>query len=378
MDIKYFKSGDYTTQYGYMSFSPNPIDGEWNINIPEINVLLEEANIKLAELNAFSKFVPEAAIFLDMFILKEALHSCRIDGNNLTIEEAVLGEKDISAEQIKDWKSVKHYIEGINYSINKLETQALSPKLLKELHKILLKGTKTRTKSLGEFRTSHCWVGGEHIKDAVFVPPHHELVDECINDVFKFLHNKEIKVPRLIRIGIAYYQFKAIHAFLEGNGGVGRILIMCYLKDQQLLNSPFLYLSDYFEKNKLQYYENLLAVSLNNKLEQWLNFFLTSIIETASNAIENLIHIKDLNDRLESSLALSLGKRLPNAKALLIYLYSKPIVSVADVMIDMGVSKQTANVLIADFFELGILKEQTGGKRNRVFVFEEYFKLLRC
>ncbi|MCF3110279.1 Fic family protein [Niabella sp. CC-SYL272] len=263
----------------------------------------------------------------------------------------------------------------MNHSIKNVEELPLSSRLIKEIHKVLLKGVRGKNKLPGAFRTSQNWIGGATITDAVFVPPHHTLVPDCISDLEKFLNNEDIQVPHLIRIGIAHYQFEAIHPFLDGNGRIGRLLITLYLITQKVLYKPTLYLSDFIEKNRQYYYDNLMAVSINSKMEQWLKFFLVGIIETAKIAIDTFAKIIALRDKLEKGTIISLGKRLPNAKALLTYLYSKPVVTVSDVMANLDVTKQTANTLIKDFYNLEILKEQTGFKRNRVFVFEEYLKL---
>ena len=375
MNIKEYKSGNFTKQYGYRSFSPYSINKEWGISIPEINTLLEEANLKLGELNAFSTFVPDVDVFIRMHIVKEATQSSRIEGTRTRMDEAILEAKDINPELKDDWQEVQNYIEAMNYSIKNLEKLPLSSRLIKEAHKILLRGVRGKNKLPGEFRTSQNWIGGATINDAVFVPPHHTLVPDCISDLEKFLNNEEIQVPHLIRIGIAHYQFEAIHPFLDGNGRIGRLLITLYLITQKVLNKPTLYLSDFIEKNRQHYYNNLLAVSLNSKMDQWLKFFLVGIIETSKNATVTFTQIIALRDKLEKEAIVSLGKRLPNAKSLLTYLYSKPVVTVSDVMTNLDVTKQTANTLIRDFNNLGILKEQTGYKRNRIFVFKEYLSL---
>lgn len=377
MNLEEHKAGTFNKQFGYKSFLPSPINVEWNINNPLINTLLEEANLNLGELNAFSSFVPDVNVFIRMHIIKEATQSSRIEGTRTRMDEAVLEAKDISPESKDDWQEVQNYIEAINFSIERLEKIPLSSRLIKDAHKILLQGVRGKNKLPGEFRTSQNWIGGATMADASFIPPHYSQIDECISDLEKFLNNDEIKVPHLIRIGIAHYQFEAIHPFLDGNGRIGRLLVTLYLINQKVLTKPTLYLSDFIEKNRTIYYDNLMAVSINNNLEQWLKFFLTGVIETAKNAILTFTKIIALRDQLEKGTILSMGRRLPNAQILLHFLYSKPVITVADVIEVLQTTKPSANNIIKDFCNLGILTEQTGYKRNRIFTFSAYLKLFQ-
>ncbi len=377
MDLKHYKSGKFTKQFGYRSFEPEPINQEWVITQPDLSMLLEEANLRLGELNAFSIILPDVDTFLKMHIVKEATQSSRIEGTQTKMDEAVLEEKDISPEKRDDWQEVQNYMEAMNYSIGRLSKLPISNRLIKEAHKLLMQGVRGKHKTPGEFRTSQNWIGGATLNDAKFIPPHHSLLPELMSDLEKFLNNDDIKVPHLIRIGMAHYQFEAIHPFLDGNGRIGRLLITLYLVNQKILNQPTLYISDFIEKNRQHYYDNLLAVSVKSDMLQWLKFFLVGIVETANKAIETLNKILKLRSDLENKKIITLGKRIPNAKALLQYLYSKPVITAADVIKELEVTKQTANTLIQDFEKLGILKEQTGYKRNRIFVFENYLKLFK-
>jgi len=375
MDLKYYKAGKFTKQYGYPSFIPEPINQEWVISQPDLTILLEEANLRLGELNAFSVILPDVNTFLRMHIVKEATQSSRIEGTQTKMDEVILEEKDISPEKRDDWQEVQNYMEAMNYSIERLYKLPVSNRLIREAHKILMKGVRGKHKTPGAFRTSQNWIGGATLKDAKFIPPHHSLLPELMSDLEKFLNNDDIKVPHLIRIGMAHYQFETIHPFLDGNGRIGRLLITLYLVNQKILNQPTLYISDFIEKNRQHYYDNLLAVSTKNNILQWLKFFLVGIIETAKKAIATFNRILKLRNDLENKKIITLGKRVPNAKALLQYLYSKPVITVADVTARLEVTKQTAHTLIQDFEKLGILKEQTGYKRNRIFVFENYLNL---
>lgn len=375
MNLKQFKAGTLTKQYGYRAFYPNMLDRQWIIENPQINTLLEDATYHLGQLNAFSTFIPDVDVFIRMHIIKEATQSSRIEGTRTNIDEAVLDEKDILPEGKDDWQEVQNYIEAMNYSIERLENLPLSSRLIREAHKILLKGVRGKNKLPGEFRTSQNWIGGATINDATYIPPHHTAVPELIGDLEKFLNNENIKVPHLIRIGMAHYQFEAIHPFLDGNGRMGRLLITLYLVYHGLLKRPTLYLSDFIERNRTTYYDNLIRVSEKNDMEQWLKFFLIGIVETAKKATDTFNKIIALREKLEKETITSLGKRMNKAKILLVYLYSRPVVTVADVIEHLKVTKPTANTLINDFNKLGILKEQTGFRRNRVFVFADYLKL---
>ncbi len=375
MDLKDYKAGKFTNQFGYRSFRPEFLNKEWRLNLPELAALLEEANFRLGELNALSTIVPNVDSFLRMHIVKEATQSSRIEGTRTKMDEALLEEKDINPERRDDWQEVQNYIEAMNYAIERLSKLPLSGRLIREAHKILMKGVRGMSKMPGDFRTSQNWIGGATLKDAKFVPPHHSLVPELMSDLEKFLNNSEIRVPHLIRIGMSHYQFESIHPFLDGNGRMGRLLITLYLVSQKVLSRPTLYLSDFIEKNRSHYYDNLTAVSQKHDMVQWLRFFLVGIVETANTAIDTFHKILALRDKIEKKKIMKMGRRIPNAQALLNYLYSQPVISATDVITGLKVTKQTAHTLIHEFEKLGILKEQTGLKRNRIFIFEEYLNL---
>lgn len=377
MDLKKYKAGRFTNQFGYKSFIPESINIEWVIGNSQIISLLEKANLRLGQLNGISSVLPEVDTFLRMHIVKEATQSSRIEGTKTEMDEAVLAEKDVAPEKVNDWQEVQNYMEAMRFAIAKLDELPLSTRILKQAHKILLKGVRGKSKMPGEFRNSQNWIGGATLKDAVYIPPHPSLVPDLMGDLEKFLNNTQINVPHLIRIGMGHYQFEAIHPFLEGNGRIGRLMITLYLVHQKILDKPILYLSDFIERNRTHYYNNLAGVTDNSAMEQWLKFFLVGVIETSEIAIATLKKIIKLRDKLENKTIVTLGKRIPIAKLLLNYLYSKPVVTVIDVEKELEVTKQTANTLIRDFQELGILREQTGFKRNRIFVFEEYMGLFK-
>lgn len=377
MDIKQFKAGSWIQQSRYKSFSPSKINIEWIVSDPQINQLLEEANLKLGELNALSSIVPDVSLFIKMHILKEAVTSNKIEGTRTNIEEAALQERDIEPEKINDWEEVQNYVKAMNNAIEKLKKLPISTRLIKHVHKILLTSVRGQHKHPGEFRSSQNWIGGAAIQDAVFVPPIHLELSDLLSDLEKFINNTQIKVPQLIKIAIVHYQFETIHPFLDGNGRVGRLLITLYLVSNGLLSKPALYLSDFFEKNRQLYYDNLSNVHSKNNLEQWIKFFLVAVIETSKNSIETFNKILILRKEIEEEKILNLNKKVPLAKRFLNYLYSQPIVSLQDIIDELKVSKPTANAIITDFVNLEILKETTGKKRNRIYTFEKYLDLFK-
>jgi Fic family protein len=344
---------------------------------PQINTLLSEANRRLGELNAFSLYVPNVDFFIQMHIVKEATTSSRIEGTKTNVEEAFLKEEDVLPEKKDDWKEVQNYIAGMNRAIDQLNILPISTRLLKEIHKILLTGTRGESKLPGEYRSSQNWIGGASLKDAVFIPPRFEEVNELMGDLENFLHNENIDVPPLIRIAIAHYQFETIHPFLDGNGRIGRLLITLYLVSKKLLCKPTLYLSAFFEKHKALYYDNLMIARTSPNLSQWIKFFLTAVIETAKSGTETFQQVLQLRDAVEGERILGLGRKIPKAKEFLNFLYARPVVTAAEVAENLAVSMPTSNALIHDFVTLNILKELTGRKRDRLFAFTEYIYLFQ-
>lgn len=375
MKIEDYKAGQYQQGYKYKSFIPNNINQEWVWSDSKINSLLSEANLSLGNLNAFSLYVPDVDVFIRMHLVKEATKSSQIEGTQTEIEEALLRAVEIQPEKRDDWKEVQNYIEAMNNSIFKLKTLPVSTRLLKETHKILMQGVRGENKTPGEFRKSQNWIGGATINDAVFIPPPHTLVDELMGDLENFLHNDYINVPTLIKAAIGHYQFETIHPFLDGNGRMGRMLITLQLDSSGVLAKPTLYLSDYFEKHRTIYYDNLNTVRIKNDLAQWIKFFLVAVTETSKRGIETFQHILKLKEKIESEKIVTLGKKITNAKLLMNMLYSNPVINSSYVIERLKVTPATANSLIEDFIKLGILEEITGGKRYRIFSFKEYLNL---
>lgn len=377
MKISEFTSGTWKQNFQFKSFLPEPINHSWIVDDEQLNYMLSIADILLGELNAYSTLIPDVDFFIKMHVQKEATSSSRIEGTQTNMEEAVQKVENLNPEKWNDWQEVKNYVDAMNQAITDLQNLPLSNRLIRQTHEILLQGVRGERKHPGEFRTSQNWIGGSSLNDAIFIPPAKDDVPELMSDLEKFLNNDTLFVPDLIKIGITHYQFETIHPFLDGNGRIGRLLITLYLVSRGILVKPTLYLSAFFEKNKMLYYDNLMRTRTHNDIQQWLRFFLEGVRQTSENSIETFKKIISLRTRLEEKEIIKLGKKIKIARQLLQYLYGQPIVDSSDVAGYLQVNTSTGLRLIDDFINLGILHEQTGYRRNRIFVFAEYLNLFK-
>lgn len=374
--MKAFKAGKYVNQGHYKSFQPNPINRDWQLEDMEILGLLSKADRQLGRLDMYSEYIPNIDLFISMHVAKEATQSSRIEGTQTNMEEALLNEENIAPEKRDDWEEVQNYIEAMNNAIIELEKLPISSRLIRNTHQVLMKGVRGQHKHPGEFRITQNWIGGATIDDALFVPPMHESIPELMSDLEQFIHNEEIHLPELIRIAVVHYQFETIHPFLDGNGRVGRLIITLHLVSREILKKPVLYLSDFFERNRSIYYDNLSRVHEKNDIGQWIKFFLVGIIETAKNGIQTFDNIMQLQQRVDQDLQ-SLGRRANNAQKVVHQLYRRPFITAEQVSKAAEVSMPTAYKLIESLEKLGILDEVTGAERNRLYVFQEYLTLFK-
>jgi len=374
--MKNFKSGIYINQGYYKSFQPNIINRKWEIDNMEIIQLLGDANREIGKLDMYSDYIPNIELFISMHVIKEATQSNKIEGTQTNIEEALLERIDVPIEKQDDWDEVQNYIEAMNQAIEMLNDLPFSSRLIKETHKILLQGVRGKNKLPGEFRQSQNWIGGATINDAIFIPPVHTSVIELISDIEFFIHNNQYYFPELLKIAIIHYQFETIHPFLDGNGRIGRLLITLYLVSTGLLKKPILYLSDFFERNKKLYYDNLMKVREKNDINQWLKFFIVGIIETAKNSILTFDNILKLQKQTDEKIQ-SLGSRISNANKVISFLYQHPIVNANKISELCGISLTSAYKLIYDLQKLDILKEINTTKRSKNYSFENYLKIFK-
>jgi Fic family protein len=375
MNLAEFQAGQFEQQYEYKSFVPALINHDWIISDPQVLQLLGQADRALGELNAYAQLIPDIDFFIRMYVAKEATQSSRIEGTQTNIEDAFKDVDDVSPEFKDDWGEVQNYIDAINYAIERLQTFPLSNRLLRETHQRLMQGVRGETKMPGEFRKSQNWIGVS-LKNATFVPPHHDKVPELMSDMEKFLQDNGVIVPPLIKIAIAHYQFETIHPFLDGNGRLGRLMISLYLASEKLLAKPALYLSDYFERNKTAYVDHLMAVRDASHMRDWIIFFLHGTVETAHSSAAVFKSILTMKARIEREILPRFSaRRQDNAQTLMHRLYGRPIIDVKAAAMELKTTTNTATSLIEDLVSYGMLREITGQRRNRLFIFSDYVDL---
>lgn len=371
-----FFAGRYINQGSYKSFQPETINKPWTIEDMELLTLLSKADRQLGRLDMYSEYIPNIDLFISMHVLKEATQSSKIEGTKTNIEEALMDKEDISQERRDDWEEVQNYIKALNSAIKDLEQLPFSSRLIRQTHEILLQGVRGEFKQPGNFRTSQNWIGGASIADATFIPPVHTTVNDYMSDLEKFAHNEEIYFPELLKIALIHYQFETIHPFLDGNGRVGRLMITLYLVEKKILKKPILYLSDFFERNRILYYDNLMKVRLQNDIVQWIKFFLVGVIETAKNSIETFDGILKLQKETDAKIQM-LGARSSKAQLLMEHLYQHPMTDATKAKGITNLSHPSVYKLLDELEKLGVLKEVTGGKRSKQYLFMDYVRLFK-
>lgn len=373
--MKNFSSGKEQNQGYYKSFQPNTINREWMIDDMKVLQLLSKADRQVGRLDMYSEYV-NIDLFIQMHITKEATQSSKIEGTQTNMEEAFLKREDVSQEKRDDWEEVQNYIQAMNHAVEQLHTIPFSTRLIKQTHKILLQGVRGKHKLPGEYRTSQNWIGGASINDAKFIPPIFSDIDELISDIEKFANDEYNPMPDLLKIALIHYQFETIHPFLDGNGRVGRLLITLYLVDKGILKRPILYLSDFFERNRTLYYDNLMRVRTHNDISQWFKFFLTGVVETAQKGGETFNEIMQLSKITEEKIT-NLGARSADAHKVIESLYTNPIIDAQKIGDIIEKNPQSVYQLITKLEDLNILVEITGALRNRLYVYKEYLNIFK-
>lgn len=343
----------------------------------ELVKLLSEADRALGRLDGVTTILPSPDLFVSMYVRHEAVLSSQIEGTQSTLQDILEFEVDARGRQHpKDVEEVVNYVGALNYGLERLAELPLSLRHLREIHARLLTGVRGADLTPGEFRRSQNWIGsaGATLATATYVPPPVHEMQTALGDLEKFLYQTD-RLPALIHCALAHAQFETIHPFLDGNGRVGRLLIGFLLCQQGILHRPLLYLSLYLKAHRAEYYDRLMAVRRDGDWEGWLKFFLRGVFQVSQSATETARTILTLREEHRHMVSEKLGKRSGPGTNLLDILFQQPILSVDMAKERLGSSFVTANKLIERLVELGILREVTGGKRNRRYSYTAYLAL---
>lgn len=360
---------------GYQAFKPAPLPPDPPLSLDdELLSLLSQANLALGRLDGLVRIIPDPDFFVGMYVRREAVLSSQIEGTQSTLEDLLETELEPSRTGPTDVQDIINYVHAMTFGLNRLASLPLSLRLIREIHRELLREGRGANATPGEFRRTQNWIGpeGATINQATFVPPAVHDMKEALGEFELFLHS-EHELPTLIEVGLAHAQFETIHPFLDGNGRVGRLMITLLLVERGVLRLPLLYLSYYFKLHRTEYYDRLTAIRRNGDWEGWLRFFLSGVVATAEEATATAEEIFELRERHRS---LILDENLgQNGLKLLAHLFQHPLVTVTGAANVIGTTFVTANRLVSRLEELEILREVTGRKRSRIFRYEPYVTL---
>ena len=352
----------------YRSFVPNPLPPAPPVELTEdIVALLVKANSQLAVLESAAARIPNAGLFVSMYVRKEALQA--------TLEDVL--DPMLDANTNRNVADVVNYIKATEFAINRLQTLPLCNRLIKETHAVLMEGVRGQEKSPGEFRHSQNWIGGQGstLKNARYIPPSPDDMQEAMSDLEKYI-NADDDLDVLIRAALIHYQFETIHPFLDGNGRVGRLLITLFLMEKRVLSTPALYISYFLKKNRVEYYDRMTEVRTKGNYEQWVRFFLQAILECAEDATETIDELTRLHDASVSAIS-GLGRAAKNAMLVFNYLESNPIIEISKTAKALGIAFNTASSAVHRLVDAGILVQTSANSRNRTFAYEAYLDILR-
>jgi len=374
------RAGEYVKNLSgeaeYRSFRPSALPPTPELVIgSDVIQNLVKANSKLAALETASVIIPDAEMFISMYVRKEALLSSQIEGTQCPLED--IFDPSIDVNKNLDVEEVINYVKAANYALERMKDLPLCNRLFKEIHNVLMKGVRGQEKNPGEFRRSQNWIGSADcsLKDARFIPPNVEDMETGMSDLEKYINEGEEYDP-LIRAALIHYQFETIHPFLDGNGRIGRLIILLYLINQKLLSRPVIYISYFLKKNKIEYYDRISEVRRSGNYEQWVSFFLEAV---SSAAEDSLMAIEKLSELHEKNI-----KLLPESKSgkntvrlLFDYTEQHPILDIGGTAGCLNLSYNTVAKAVKKLVEAGVLKETTNASRNRVFVYDVYLNILR-
>lgn len=362
-------------QSNYECFVPHDLKYlKFNID-EEFQNLINRAYLLLGRLDGMATTLPDINLFVSMYVQKEAVISSQIEGTQASLIDVL--QKDRKNEKIKDTEEIVNYIKATNYAFKRLEELPLCMRLIKETHSILLSGVRGNEKSPGEFRKSQNWIGyaGCKLNTANFVPPAPGEMEKSLTDLEKYIHEDSF-IPNLIKIALIHYQFETIHPFLDGNGRMGRLLIVLFLKERGLIEYPVLYLSYFFKKNRNRYYELLNNVRVKGEFEEWIKFFIKGICEISEDAISSIQKIIELKKAdIEKIRNIPKGN-ISNLLLIYDYLLRHPFLETEDIRRLSDLSKPTVNKLLETLIELEILELVEEKKRYKQYVYRKYVNIL--
>ncbi len=374
------RSGELITnlsgEAAYQSFKPSPLppNPELNINSDIVKKLVE-ANRDLVRLDTAAKLIPNVELFISMYVRKEALISSQIEGTQCTLDDIL--DPDIDGNSNLDVGDVINYVRACTYAINRLNKLPLCNRLLREIHGELLAGVRGQEKNPGEFRRSQNWIGAANctLREARYIPPNVEDMNDALNDLERYMNDGDDYDP-LIRIALIHYQFETIHPFLDGNGRVGRLMILLYLIEQGYISKPIIYISYFLKKNQIEYYDRISEVRRSGNYEQWIAFFLEAVSAAAKDSLSTVEKLSELHDRNFGKLPIT-TRTNDNVRRVFDYIEQYPIIDIKRTAAALEVSYNTASAAVGKLVHVGILKETTNAARNRVFAYEEYLEILR-
>lgn len=347
---------------------------EWSL---ELRAKFDQAHLALGRLDGVSALLPDKSLFLYMYVRKEAVLSSMIEGTQSSLSDLLLFEQDqMPGVPLNDVQEVSNYVAALNHGMNRLrEGFPLSLRLVREMHSVLLSKGRGHQKSPGEFRRSQNWIGGTRPGNASFVPPPPEDVLRCMGQLELFLHDQPEPTPALLKAALAHVQFETIHPFLDGNGRLGRLLITLILCQQGLLRDPMLYLSLYFKTHRQHYYELLNEVRRSGDWEAWLEFFADAVSSTATQAVDTAQALIQLAEE-DTNKIKSLGRVATSTSLLHQALLERPIASAGWLAARAKLSPATANKCLAYLESLGVVREMTARRRNRIFSYAQYIDIM--
>jgi Fic family protein len=339
--------------------------------------LLERATMALGRLDSITLLLPEPQLFLYAYVRREAVLSSQIEGTQSSLAQLLLFELDQApGVPIDDVVEVSNYVAALEYGMRRLgDGFPLSNRLFREMHGVLLSKGRGSDKSPGEFRRSQNWIGGTRPGNAHFVPPPPEYVENCMGALEKFLHDESNPYPSLIKAALAHVQFETIHPFLDGNGRIGRLLIAFILHHDGLLSQPLLYLSLYFKQHRTEYYHLLDLVRMDGDWEAWIDFFLEGVELTAANAVDTARRLLNLFEEDEQKIR-GVGRRASTALRVYQVFCKRPLITVNQVCERTRLSFPSVSKAVQELADLGVLREITGQRRNRVFAYDRYLTIL--